>query len=223
MWADGFNGVYHHISDRVAFVVSTPDPPSVQADFAAMRGWKFPIISTLGTSFKVDMGFEKDGYYYPGVSIFKRDENQVITHYTKAAFGPGDDYCNVWSLFDLLPTREETYIPKKPINKRSMFELTTNIAVQVKDYEKAIQFYEKVIGMDVQNKNQNETKMTINGVNFYIENENKNHVFFEFAVVDIDRAKEVLLNEGCIIKKAYSDRSFMIQDPYGLRFHLYQI
>src|SRR5690349_20311246 len=39
LWADGFNGVYPHIADRAAFVISTPDAPEVQRDFAASRGW----------------------------------------------------------------------------------------------------------------------------------------------------------------------------------------
>src|SRR6185437_15201326 len=57
LWADGFNGVYQHIADRAAFVVSTPDPPLVQRDFAASRGWRFPMVSHQGTSFAADMGY----------------------------------------------------------------------------------------------------------------------------------------------------------------------
>ena len=32
MWADGFNGVYHHLADRASFVVTSPDPPAVQKE-----------------------------------------------------------------------------------------------------------------------------------------------------------------------------------------------
>jgi predicted dithiol-disulfide oxidoreductase (DUF899 family) len=38
MWADGFNGVYHHLTDRASFVVTSPDPPAVQKEFAEGRG-----------------------------------------------------------------------------------------------------------------------------------------------------------------------------------------
>src|ERR1041385_3981634 len=34
MWADGFNGELHHIENRAAFVVETPNAPSVQRKFA---------------------------------------------------------------------------------------------------------------------------------------------------------------------------------------------
>lgn len=50
-WADGFNGVYHHLSGKAAFVVSSPDLPHVQEEFAASRQWKFPMISVKESSF----------------------------------------------------------------------------------------------------------------------------------------------------------------------------
>lgn len=46
MWADGFNGLLQHLQDRAAFVVSSPDDPMTQKDFASSRGWKFKMIST---------------------------------------------------------------------------------------------------------------------------------------------------------------------------------
>ncbi len=49
MWADGFNGVFEHLRDRAAFVVSSPDTPERQQSFAAGRGWKFPMVSIQGT------------------------------------------------------------------------------------------------------------------------------------------------------------------------------
>jgi hypothetical protein len=33
LWADGLNGIYHHLADRAAVVVSSPDPPEVQQRF----------------------------------------------------------------------------------------------------------------------------------------------------------------------------------------------
>src|SRR5437588_5436527 len=45
MWADGFNGVYLHLRDRAAFVLTSPDPPERQRSFAAERGWRFPMAS----------------------------------------------------------------------------------------------------------------------------------------------------------------------------------
>lgn len=225
MWADGFNSVYHHIRRKAAFVVSSPDSPDVQGDFAAERRWAFPLVSTQHTTFKEDTGFKKDGLVYPGVSVFTKDEEGNIFHQSKTPFGPGDDFCSVWSFFDLLPSGYEEYRPSKKINTASPFQLTNNIAIQVKDYENAILFYEKIIGMTLEETFENETKFSLNGTNFYIEKATnpENKVFFEFAVENISTVKETLLYNNCKITKEYNEKSIMIQDPYGLNFHLFEV
>lgn len=73
MWADGFNGVLDHLEDRAAFVVVSPDAPPVQKQFARSRGWRFRMVSSKGTAFSKDMGFEnKQGGPEPGVSVFHK-------------------------------------------------------------------------------------------------------------------------------------------------------
>src|SRR3981081_249191 len=57
LWADGYNGVHQHVVSRAAFVVSSPDPPDVQQKFAASRGWVFPMVRHMGSSFAADMGY----------------------------------------------------------------------------------------------------------------------------------------------------------------------
>jgi predicted dithiol-disulfide oxidoreductase (DUF899 family)/predicted enzyme related to lactoylglutathione lyase len=223
MWADGFNGVYHHLIEKAAFALSSPDAPEVQEDIAAERGWRFPMVSTIGTSFKTDFGFEKDGYYYPGVSTFRRDEEGNIYHHAKAPLGPGDDYNVVWHLFDLLPSGSEDFQPKKKYNKEFPFQFTNNVAIQVKDYEKAIHFYENIIGMKMERSFQNETKFSIAGLNFFIENSDGENVFFELAVDDFDGAKNTLIEKGCTITKEFHDKSIMVSDPFGMKFHLFEV
>ena len=103
MWADGFNGVYPHLANRAAFVVSTPDPPNVQAEFAASRGWRFPMVSHEGSSFAADMGYRSaKGGWRPGVSAFRRDGNRIF-RVADTGFHPEDEFCTVWRFFDLLP------------------------------------------------------------------------------------------------------------------------
>jgi predicted dithiol-disulfide oxidoreductase (DUF899 family) len=103
MWADGYNGIHHHVASRAAFVVSSPDTPEVQKKFAASRGWAFPMVSHLGTTFAADMGFRSStGGWMPGISVFQRPDNRII-RVSDASFSPGDDFCTVWHMFDLLP------------------------------------------------------------------------------------------------------------------------
>ena len=101
MWADGFNGLLPHIEDRTTFVVSSPDDSTTQKKFAKSRGWKFQMISTRGTSFAKDMGFEQDGMPKPGVSVFYKKDGKII-RVGRDDFGPGDNYCPTFPLFDLL-------------------------------------------------------------------------------------------------------------------------
>jgi len=99
------------VANRVAFVVSSPDPPEVQREFAASRGWKFPMVSHAGTTFAADMGFRTDKGWRPGVSVFRRAGNKIF-RVSEATFSPGDDFCTVWHLFDLLPGGPGDWRPK---------------------------------------------------------------------------------------------------------------
>lgn len=113
LWADGFNGVLHHLENRAAFAVVSPDDPEVQKEFAAGRGWKFRMYSGKGSSFIEDMGFRReDSGYAPGVSTFYRDEQGQIFRKARDSFGPGDNYCGVWYLFELLADGIDGWTPK---------------------------------------------------------------------------------------------------------------
>jgi predicted dithiol-disulfide oxidoreductase (DUF899 family)/predicted enzyme related to lactoylglutathione lyase len=222
MWADGFNGVYHYLSAKAGFVLASPDKPSIQEDFAAERRWTFPMISVEGSTFTEDVGFLKANQYYPGVSTFRKDEQNNIYLCTQAYFGPGDDYCVPWHLFDLLPTGSMNVQTKRKLNSQSLFQLTNNIAIGVKDYDHAIAFYQNVLGMKVEKTFENETKFAISGTNFFIESSDENVVHFEFAVEDMETTKTLLLEKGCQITKEYSPKNVMVADPFGMKFHLFE-
>ncbi len=111
MWADGFNGVYEHLRDRAAFVVSSPDTPERQQSFAAGRGWKFSMVSIQGTTFAEDMGYRSNGRTMPGVSVFKRKADKIL-RVADTAFTHGDDFCSVWHLLDLIPEGAADWQPK---------------------------------------------------------------------------------------------------------------
>ena len=103
LWADGFNGIYAHLADRAAFAVASPDPPAAQKKFAESRGWRFPMVSHQGTSFAADMGYRSEkGGWLPGISVFRRDGKRVL-RVADAPLHPGDDYCALWHMFDMLP------------------------------------------------------------------------------------------------------------------------
>lgn len=103
MWADGYNGLYPHIIDRAAFVVTSPDPPDVQQRFAAGRGWRFPMASHAETSFAHDMGYRSaSGGWLPGISVFQRDGARLV-RVSDTRLQPFDDFCPVYHFLDMLP------------------------------------------------------------------------------------------------------------------------
>jgi predicted dithiol-disulfide oxidoreductase (DUF899 family) len=111
LWADGFNGVYDHLANKASFIVASPDQPATQKKFAEGRGWRFPMVSYRGTSFAKDCGYEEDGSPRPGISVFTRN-NGTIARVADEPLHPGDDYCIVWPLFDLLPGGPKGWSPK---------------------------------------------------------------------------------------------------------------
>lgn len=112
MWADGFNGVYDHLANRAAFVVTSPDAPPRQKQFASSRGWRFPMVSHEGTGFAADMGYRgENGRFQPGVSVFKRRDSGIV-RVSDTQLGPGDDFCSVWHFLDLLPEGAAGWSPK---------------------------------------------------------------------------------------------------------------
>src|SRR5215470_11736790 len=112
LWADGFNGLYEHLANRAAFALSSPDAPAAQKRFARSRGWRFPMVSHKGTSFAADMGYRaKRGGWLPGVSVYKRKRGRIL-RVADTGFSPGDDFCSLWHMFDLLPEGTASWQPK---------------------------------------------------------------------------------------------------------------
>ncbi len=111
LWADGYNGLHQHVASRTGFVVSSPDSPEAQRRFAASRGWVFPMVSHQGNTFAADMGYTTEKGWRPGISVFKRQGSKIL-RVSDAEWAPGDDFCTVWHLFDLLPEGSDGWRPK---------------------------------------------------------------------------------------------------------------
>lgn len=112
LWADGFNGLYPHVSARAAFFMTSPDPPETQAAFAARRGWKFPMVSHAGTTFAEDMGFTDDrGKPLPGVSAFQKDGGKIV-RVSASSMQPGEILASTaWHLLAMLPQGADGWKP----------------------------------------------------------------------------------------------------------------
>jgi predicted dithiol-disulfide oxidoreductase (DUF899 family) len=113
LWADGFVSVLPHLERRAAFVVSSLDPIELQQAFARSRGWTFRMVSAAGSPFFSDMGFlDGKGGPMPGISVFHRGTNGNMIRVQRAEFGPGDQFCSVWHLFDMLKDGVDGWEPR---------------------------------------------------------------------------------------------------------------
>ena len=112
MWADDYNGVALHLESRAAFVVTSPDDPATQAEFATSRGWRFRMVSHQGTDFAGKMGYRSEqGGWLPGISVFRKDGNRIL-RVSDQQLGPGDDFCSVYHFLDMLPEGSADFRPK---------------------------------------------------------------------------------------------------------------
>lgn len=113
LWADGFIGLWPHLASRAGFALCSPDEPMVLRDFARSRKWPFPCVSAAGTTFIHDMGFEPaPGKPMPGVSTFRRRRDGIIERIASTLFGPMDDFCAVWPMFQMLADGPNGWSPK---------------------------------------------------------------------------------------------------------------
>ena len=114
LWADGVNGYLPHLSERASVVLVSPDDPATQGEFARTRGWKFRMVSDASGDFTKAMGMlDSDNDYHPGVSTFHKSQDGKVFRKNNTHFGPGDDFCPVWPLFELLAGGSDGWEPRK--------------------------------------------------------------------------------------------------------------
>lgn len=91
MIVDSFNGIGKHLAQNVNFAIVGAAELPVLRTWAQKRGWAdIRILSSHGTSFNKDMNVEapewaKDSKQLPGVSVFKKDGQEVRHVYTAYA------------------------------------------------------------------------------------------------------------------------------------------
>jgi predicted dithiol-disulfide oxidoreductase (DUF899 family) len=112
LWADGLNGIWRHLESgeygqQARFVLVSEDTPEEQRAGREKRGWTFDMFSARDTDFTREMGFKvtQDGedYLQPGMSVFERHSDGRISRHASTFFGPGDLYCSLFHIFNLLP------------------------------------------------------------------------------------------------------------------------
>ncbi len=127
-WADNFNGIGVHLKQRDVTLVAVSSAPLAKIEaFRKRMGWRFPWVSSNGTSFNADFGVSREPgkallYNYhreitemvelPGISVFARDGHGQVFH-TYSCYARGLDMLNgAYHFLDLVPKgRDEDGLP----------------------------------------------------------------------------------------------------------------
>ena len=116
---DQLDGAAGHVAQRVNFVAVGKAPLDHILGFAADRGWRLRLLSSLGTTYNRDyFGETTEGHQRPMLNVFHR-EGQQLRHFwgselLYAPTEPGQDSRHVgtieplWNLFDLTPDGRST-------------------------------------------------------------------------------------------------------------------
>jgi predicted dithiol-disulfide oxidoreductase (DUF899 family) len=82
LWIDGFNGIAHHLAQKIDFaIIAAADPATLRAH-ARRQDWsKLRLLSSGESSFKYDLGSEdREGNQDSTISVFSRDADGTLRH-----------------------------------------------------------------------------------------------------------------------------------------------
>jgi catechol 2,3-dioxygenase-like lactoylglutathione lyase family enzyme len=105
----------------------------------------------------------------------------------------------------------------------SSFTFSPHIAVQVREFDRAIAFYENVLGWKRDGASDNEVEFRFGSMTIYVERNPKGQTFFEFYVENVDDARSLLEEHGCAITATTTPEGktgFIACDPFGLCYHI---
>lgn len=117
LWADGLNGFLPHLQDRFAVVLLSRDEPADQHRMANDRGWRFRLASHGGGDYIREQTVCAGEDNYPGIVCYRRDGDRIF-RMNAASFGPGDDFCSIWSVLGLAGLGEQDWTPQYHYWKR---------------------------------------------------------------------------------------------------------
>lgn len=131
-WADSYNGVVEHLLARDAALVAISRAPLDKLlAYRKRLGWRFPWVSSAGTTFNQDFGvtFAKDeiesgnaeynyrktsqiGEEMPGLSVFRKSVDGEVLHFYSTYSRGLDPFNAAYQLLDLTPDgRNEDDLP----------------------------------------------------------------------------------------------------------------
>lgn len=120
---DGFDGIAHHVTDRINLAVCARSPIDRLAAFAGERGWRqVRLLSSSGNSYNRDYFAETDGgVQMPAANVFIRRDGKIRHFYSAEQLYVDlprhprhvDRIWPIWNILDLTPEgRGEDWFPR---------------------------------------------------------------------------------------------------------------
>lgn len=111
LWADGINGFLPHLESAMSVFLVSKDAPALQRSFANSRDWRFRLASHGGGAYANEQTVMEGEGNMPGAVVYERS-GDTITRKNAAIFGPGDQFCSMWSLLGLAGLDEADWTPQ---------------------------------------------------------------------------------------------------------------
>ena len=104
------------------------------------------------------------------------------------------------------------------------FEMSTNIAVQTTEPDKAIEFYTKILGFRNRTEEPDFAGIDADPLRMFVQKDDQTSgLVMELFVEDLNEAKIYLTENGCkIIRWEGLGKDCYIEDPFGLKFNIWQ-
>jgi catechol 2,3-dioxygenase-like lactoylglutathione lyase family enzyme len=107
---------------------------------------------------------------------------------------------------------------------KKAFESSRDVIIQTNEWNKAIEFYQNILGFAVTHRSPNLVGFETGSFCLYVEKGNRPGPVFDFLVHDMAAIKKRLLAVGCrIIEEDAAIPRCYIQDPFGLVFNIEQV
>ena len=111
LWADGINGFLPHLESAMSVFLVSKDAPDLQRTFASSRGWRYRLASHGGGKYASEQTVMTGENNMPGAVGYERSGDR-IRRKNAAMFGPGDQFCSMWSLLGLAGIGEADWTPQ---------------------------------------------------------------------------------------------------------------
>ena len=110
LWADTINPMLPWLRTRAEVALCNMDDLETQSKLQASRDWDYVMVQDTDKSFSTYLGYYRsyteDGKQHtsvwPGISAFKKRPDGSIVRLNHTEFGPSDDFCPIWPLWDLI-------------------------------------------------------------------------------------------------------------------------